>query len=214
MAVVQNPIIGRARGKFGNAVFTTQFGKNVLKTKPLTVADAQSDSQVERRNAITQIVAIFRAISTATKQGFKSLAVGMSAYNAFSSYNLKEAFTYSGTTPATLVPASLLISKGTIEKVVIATLVGTDSSADVVFTFPTTVVGAGQSATDLAIIVVWNATLDIWEGEISSAARSTGTATLTMSQAVSTGDVLHGYLGFTNISGSAQSDSDYETDTP
>jgi len=211
MAIVQNPLIGRASGKYGQSVFTTQFGRNVVKTKALTVNDAKSDSQVERRNALSQIVAIYKKIASAAKAGFKALAIGKSAYNAFSSYNLNNAFTYSGTTPATFIEADFLVSKGAIESIDITTISSAAADADVDFTFPTTTTGAGQSATDLAIAVVWNETQDIWGSNVALAARSTGAVSVTMSSAAVESDVIHGYLGFTNVGGSAQSNSVYDT---
>jgi hypothetical protein len=37
MAVIQNPIIGRAKNKFANAIFTTWKGKNIIKSKIICV---------------------------------------------------------------------------------------------------------------------------------------------------------------------------------
>lgn len=37
MAIVQNPITGRSRNKFGTAVFSKQYGKNTMRAKPLDV---------------------------------------------------------------------------------------------------------------------------------------------------------------------------------
>ena len=70
MAVVQNPIIGRARGQAGGMVFTTQFGRNVLKSKALSVANPKTDKQLGRRAAMTQTVALYRSIAPERKTNF------------------------------------------------------------------------------------------------------------------------------------------------
>ena len=42
MAIVQNPITARTKKKFGNAVFSKQFGKNVMRSKPMEVKNPQT----------------------------------------------------------------------------------------------------------------------------------------------------------------------------
>jgi Family of unknown function (DUF6266) len=212
MARVSNPLIGASSGSIGGVTLTSWKGINVAKSKPTTVANPQTDKQLERRNAISQIVAIFRLIAASVNAGFKSLAIQKSAYNAFSSWNLKNAFTYDGTSPAVLNHADLLISKGSIATTPILTVVSADSDETVGVTFAATASGAGQSLTDLAILVVYNEDTEEWYGELTSAARSTGAAEIEMPTACSTGDTLHVYLGFTSVSGLYQSDSQYMTD--
>lgn len=59
MAIVQNPITGRSSGTYAGAVFATQFGKNVLRSKPVSVSVSQSDaSKLARQKfkALTQAV--------------------------------------------------------------------------------------------------------------------------------------------------------------
>lgn len=57
MSVTQNPISGRSSGKYANAIFQTQYGRNILRSKPLTVnqpnTKAQLHSQAEFRLAGT-----------------------------------------------------------------------------------------------------------------------------------------------------------------
>ena len=52
MAVIQNPIIGRAKQKFSNAIFSTWLGVNVLRSKPLSVANPRTENQIVNRNRI------------------------------------------------------------------------------------------------------------------------------------------------------------------
>jgi len=39
MSKVQNPIIGRASGQAGNMVFSTNYGSNIIRTKPITYTE-------------------------------------------------------------------------------------------------------------------------------------------------------------------------------
>lgn len=49
MSVVQNPIIGRSSGKFANAIFQTQYNRNILRSKPLQVSQPNSKAQIHSR---------------------------------------------------------------------------------------------------------------------------------------------------------------------
>lgn len=55
MAIVQNPIIGRASGKLGNAVFAKQFSKNTARSQAMTINDANSEGQQDQRGKMKQI---------------------------------------------------------------------------------------------------------------------------------------------------------------
>jgi hypothetical protein len=45
MAIVQNPITGRTKKKFGTAVFSKQFGKNIMRSKPLDLPPFPTKSE-------------------------------------------------------------------------------------------------------------------------------------------------------------------------
>lgn len=53
MAITQNPIIGRAKGTFGTGVLSTNFGKNILRSKPVAVRDAKTPAQIDARSKFT-----------------------------------------------------------------------------------------------------------------------------------------------------------------
>lgn len=122
MSIVQNTLIGRARQKIGGSVFSTWKGLNVLKSKPLTVANPKTPGQIQQRSAMSQITKLFRGASGYVALGFKQQAVHMSEFNAFASYNLKNAFNKAVSGVATLVPLDLLFSQGTITKTIPVTV--------------------------------------------------------------------------------------------
>lgn len=162
MSVVQNPLIGRARQKLGGTVFTTWKGLNVIKGRPLTVANPRTDAQLMRRSALSQMVAIGRTISAAIALGFKEQAVFKSAFNAFTGYNLRNSFDYSAPPAATLVPANILVAQGTISPTPLTTLAADASANTVHVEYDASAGSPGQSAADLAKCAVYNETTDTW----------------------------------------------------
>lgn len=59
MAIVQNPITGRSSGSFAGAIFQTQYSKNIIRSKPVTVNVSQSDASVlvrQKFTAVTQFI--------------------------------------------------------------------------------------------------------------------------------------------------------------
>jgi hypothetical protein len=92
MAIVQNPIIGKAKQKFGNAVFSTQVGKNTLRTKPLSIKNPRSIVQVAYRNHLKTLVALLRPLKDDINTAYGSSVKGMSPFNRVISINMKQAF--------------------------------------------------------------------------------------------------------------------------
>jgi len=93
MAIVQNPNIGRTKQKLGNTVFSKQFGKNTLRTKPIEVKNPKTPRQVAQRTIFTTIVKILRPLVKVINVAFFKTGevTGMSPYNKMLSYNLNNA---------------------------------------------------------------------------------------------------------------------------
>lgn len=56
MSIVQNPLIGVARGSAGNSVFQYYNGKKILRRKPFTYTDANSTKQKAARAAFSAAI--------------------------------------------------------------------------------------------------------------------------------------------------------------
>ena len=209
MSVLQNPIVGRMKQKIGGVVMTTWKGINVMKGKPLTVANPKTDPQLMRRSALTQIVAIARIIVAAIGFGFKEQAVRKSAFNAFTGYNLRNAFNYAAPPAATLVPADVLVSQGTIAPTPIDSLSASAAAREIVMNYFNLATLPGQSISDLAYAVIYNATQDKWGvADTAGADRNGGTAVGTMPTGFfAIGDNLRVYLFFYNPTQRKSSDS-------
>ena len=88
MAIVQNPITGRSSGTYAGAVFATQFGKNVLRSKPVSVSVSQSDASKLARQK-------FKAIAEAVNELLPALSVFFTSkqFNMpISSYIIKQCY--------------------------------------------------------------------------------------------------------------------------
>ena len=83
MAVVQNPVTGRTRGKFASAIFSKQFGKNTMRSKPIEVKNPKSIGQLTQRAMFNVVLAFAQIVLLTVRVGWKNAASGMSAYNAF-----------------------------------------------------------------------------------------------------------------------------------
>jgi hypothetical protein len=214
MSVVQNTLIGRARQKIGGSVFSSWKGINVLKSKPLTVANPKTPGQIQQRSVISQTTAIFRAISGPVNLGFKQQAVQMSEFNAFAKYNTKNAFNKATAGVATLVPASVLVSQGTITSTPILMVLGAAGTREVTATWDSTTLQPGQSNADLAVLVLHNNTQKTWTFSTASVVRTADEIDLTVPVGFMAHlDVIQAYLFFYNKSTRKSSDSITETFT-
>lgn len=210
MAVVQNTLIGRAKRSIGGVTFMTWKGKNVAKSKPISVANPNTPKQVMRRSALSQLVAIFRLVPGAIDLGFAKQAIGMSAYNAFVSANATTGFNFSAPPVATIVYANLLFSKGSM-----AITPSTSAQADVSIgqldiEFDASVLGVGQSNADLSTIVVHNRTTGQWLTIIEETNRAAGAVLVDIADFPYTaGQIIDSWFWLTNPDTNISSDSVY-----
>lgn len=115
MAIPQNTLIGRTRRSIGNVEFSSWKGINVMKSKPITVANPRTDLQVLQRSKLSQIVAIARMVSGAYQLGYVQQAVKQSTYNAFVSYNVRNAFGFGELDNISFNESKLKVARGTIQ---------------------------------------------------------------------------------------------------
>ena len=85
MAIVQNPIIGRAKNKLANVIFSTNHGANVLRSKPIAVRNPQSAAQMSQRTLIKILTSVLSNCLPIIQLGFRGFTSKMAAY----SYALK-----------------------------------------------------------------------------------------------------------------------------
>lgn len=144
MAIVQNTLIGRSKGRVGNAVFTTWKGRNVLKQKPEIVTNPRSALQQQQRSRFVTLMAIGKSLRPVLQLGFKEYAGTVSWLNRFMSTNSGSGllFWMEGTQSWRVDYENLVVSEGSLHP----TLVRIDS------------VEAGQIVNGTAmtdVVLVW-----------------------------------------------------------
>lgn len=208
LTIVQNPLIGRAKKSLANTTFTTWKGLNVLKSKPISVEDPQTDGQITQRLRMTGIVAFYRMISSAVQLGFKERAIGKSEYNAFVSANIIAGTSVSLPSTVTLVYSAISVALGTIYQTVMTSVTPSAAGDTVTFVWDGAELLPGQSATDKFNAVIKGSNNSLVVLSLEGAARTAGTEVVTVTGLDAT-DVLECYTFFTKADGSKSSDSTY-----
>lgn len=113
MAIFKNSTFGNIRKSIGDDVAYRSGGQNIVRKKPAQVNDANSFAQRKQRNAMKEVVNLFRVIGAQTKGNFPQRDAKHSAYNAFAGKALREAIVFTGD-QATIDLASLSVAKGTL----------------------------------------------------------------------------------------------------
>jgi hypothetical protein len=111
MAVIKQGILGGGSGSIGGVVMTAWKGRAVIKAKPISVANPQSDGQVAQRTSFKAIAQLGALILTTYVQKICNVLSGnITGYNYYVSQN-KSAYNSVGE----LVPANLRIGGGKIQ---------------------------------------------------------------------------------------------------
>ena len=213
MAVTQNTLIGRTRGSIGGVTFSKWKGLNVAKGKAENVQQPNTDAQLLQRSKMAIIVALYRSIASIVQTGFRSFAINMSEFNAFTSYNIKNALNPTSPSTAELTYAAILVAKGALTSTSVSDMTGAAAQANVVLTFPPSLAAPDQSLLDGALAVVINETQRTSSFIGGLTTRGDGSSTVSMSEDLQAGDVIHGYLFFESENATEVSDSRYFTYT-
>ena len=113
MAIFKNSTFGNIRKSIGDDVAYRSGGQNIVRKKPAQVNDANSFTQRKQRNAMREVVSLFRIIGAQVKANYPQREARHSAYNAFASKALKEAIIWNQD-QATVDLSSLSVAKGTL----------------------------------------------------------------------------------------------------
>lgn len=92
MARVQNPIIGRASGSFGNTVFLKYNDNNVIKSKPLEVKPSNTPAQANQRALLKLVAGLVRDLSASGSIAKRSARTGRNPKNTAKSALAKQIF--------------------------------------------------------------------------------------------------------------------------
>lgn len=205
MGVIKRGILGGVSGRVGNIVGSSWKGIAYLKSLPLSVANPRTSGQVSARSALTYITQNFSpSLTTIIQPLWNRWAVQMSGFNHFVKTNVS---LFAGGDFTSFANFKLSVGKllGIDDLAVIADRSG--NSIDLTFTDNS---GTGNAvATDIAFVVVYNATKDTWLFYMYDWDRAGGQVNIEMPAAYSVADALKIYLSFRSIDGYLVSNSQY-----
>ena len=93
MAIVQNPVTGTTRQTFGNAIFSKQFGKNTMRSKPLDVKRSNTPSQENHRRKFAVMSKLLLPLVRIINSAYAGTISNMSPFNKVFGINMRNAFT-------------------------------------------------------------------------------------------------------------------------
>lgn len=210
MAIVQNPIVGRAIGKVANSVFTKWKGRNIWKSKAISVANPQTDGQLKQRARFSIVVRLASILLSILRVGMKEQATTKTESNAFTSINQRNGFLTWVTDAWVQDFSALEISKGSLDATDVTVSAPTSGDPNIDISFDNTASG-NQSLGDNFNVVVLNGEDVV--SELSGAIRSDGNYTVTMPNAVATGDVINILTFFSSADGKKSSNNTNTTIT-
>lgn len=207
MAIVQNPIVGRAIGKVANSVFTKWKGRNIWKSKAISVSNPQTDGQLKQRARFSIIVRLASIFLSIIRLGMKEQAGDKTEANAFNSINQRNQFlTWDGTQWVQDL-SKLEISKGSLDPTAVVASGVTNGSSAIVLTFANTASG-NQSLGDKLSAVVMNGDDVVVVSEAVS--RNAGTYSVAMPNALATADEVTILTFFSSADGKKASNNTAE----
>ncbi|MCG8578812.1 MAG: DUF6266 family protein [Bacteroidales bacterium] len=116
MAEVKSGINGEVRGKVGNAIFYTMYGKNIVRSLPQINKDKKpSLKQQQQRQRMTLVQELLNPLKELIKITFATVAESNAPYHVAKSYNMRHAIT--GEFPNQEIDwAKVYVSAGSLEK--------------------------------------------------------------------------------------------------
>jgi hypothetical protein len=205
MAIVQNPIIGRAKNSMGNATFSTWMGKNVVKAKAISVGNPRTPAQQRQRLKFGAIQVLSKVAGAKAKKKFV-YNNHMTEPNMFMQSNLPNLVVSPSGTVSFDMPG-MVFSRGSLGG---DTLTGISSPTPGVIdvTFSGTSNGSSKLATDFAQVGIVNGDTGEYEETNIVFSRNSNHATVNYPTSWA-GITCHAYLFFRRPSQQQASNSQY-----
>lgn len=200
-AIVQNPVIGRARNSAGGMTFTTLFGQNIMKAKIFQINDAKSAAQLLVRAAQKTCVKIIASISSSARSVFETQPSTMSAYSKLIS-QLQSVWL--GNSPYGLSDDAVF-GQGTIDTVKVAGAYTTDVLKAWEFDITGTPLASMGSAGDVIHILFINTTAEFAQLITTSETRGDLVTNGTFDSRYTADDDVWGFIAFYNGTSDTQS---------
>jgi len=206
MGVLTRGILGGFRGSVGPVTGTSWKGIDVIKSKPLSVANPRTAAQTNQRNKFAGVVAFAVALlANIVKPLWDRFAQKESGYNAFVQTNIAN-FNDNGELND---PSTLKISNGTWPNIADLSSVALNSNGLLFFN----AVGGGGLATDEVYAAVFVQTGGQILGQKSSGNRASGDHTIDFAKQLTVGDPYSLYIATRRADGTAVSSTLWYQDT-
>lgn len=152
MAIVQNPIIGRARKQAGRMIFSKWRGLDTMRSNPLTVANPKTEKQRIQRNKLSTLSFLGRIMRPIYVLGFREVQGIPTTWNLFVSNNISTA-TYADADNVNYVNTEALkVSDGSLSPVILTG--GSASTATATVSYDPNQATASDEPSDLVSILV------------------------------------------------------------
>ncbi|MEJ4087224.1 DUF6266 family protein [Galbibacter orientalis] len=206
MGKIAQGILGGLSGKVGNVIGGSWKGIDYIRIKPSSVANPRTEGQVNQRNRFTVTLEFLQAIQPFIKQGYKSLAIRKTEFNAAMSYILNNAVT--GIAPNFSVNyTDALVSRGGLSGVLNGT---TDLSVagEVTFGWQDNSDEGNANTTDKAMLLVYNPSKKESISVIDGNLRTAGSETVVIPNTYA-GETVELFAAFISADGRTVSNSTY-----
>lgn len=206
MGKINQGILGGFSGKVGNVIGGNWKGIDYMRVKPASVANPQTEGQVDQRTKFSTVLQFLQPIKDFVKVGYKNYAIKMTQFNSAMSYILKNAVT--GVYPDYSIDyANALISRGSLAGVLNGAA-ASSTKGTVDFTWDDNSGDGNAQATDKALILAYNKTNGGAIFVTDGAVRTAGTQTLTVPDDFS-GDTVECFIAFISEDGLSVANSKY-----
>jgi hypothetical protein len=92
MAILENPKFGKARKSIGDVVFSSYWGKIIMRSKPIEVKNPRTPAQLLTRGRHTKVLQLVKQVLVYINNAYAGSVKGRSTYNHVMSINLKNCF--------------------------------------------------------------------------------------------------------------------------
>jgi hypothetical protein len=195
MSISQNPITGRMRQKMSNVVFSTVFGQNVVRSKPLTVRNPRTTGQVNHRDYFTKVVQLCKILKRVEGVAKRSSRTGRNPKMSAYSYLIKAFMNAEDrtTTPYKPIWSNVDLGPGEIGPVEFTTTLDMD---DLEIKWDTTPLPLNASNQDVLIMVIVDfATMEYYIDH-SIIARNGGAVTISLDTYFTHAETPKGVIAF------------------
>lgn len=166
-------MIGPIRRKVGNVVFTRQYGKNILRTKPIVVNDTKSPGRLRHRARISKLAKLLHQANKYINTAYAGSVPDMPAFSRVMGINMNHCFI----DDTAIIDASLFVlcdNKGSFVKNVVLTSTGANT---ITATFKSNAQNVDEGDDPVKAYGFYADGNQIWQFD-QEAVRSTGTITL------------------------------------